>query len=68
MHQKTAPEINPGANEYSKFLSAHLENLTQVQLALGDSTAAARTAEAWRITLIERPSAAHFALRSAASS
>ena len=47
VHQKAALEINPGANEYSKFLSAHLENLTQVQLALGDSTGAARTAEAW---------------------
>ena len=68
VHQTAALEINPGANEYSIFLSAHLENLTQVQLALGDSTAAARTAEAWRITSIERPSAAHCGPRSTASS
>ncbi len=47
VHQTAALEINPGANEYAKFLSAHLSNLTQVQLALGDSTGAARTAEAW---------------------
>jgi eukaryotic-like serine/threonine-protein kinase len=47
VHQTAALEINSGADEYSKFLSAHLENLTQVQLALGDPTAAARTAEAW---------------------
>ncbi len=50
VHQQAALEKNPEADCYRKFLSAHLENLTQVQLALGDPTAAARTAEAWRIT------------------
>ena len=47
VHQKAALEINPQQITYQQSLSAHLTNLTAVQLALGDPAAAARTAEAY---------------------
>ena len=62
VHQKAALEINPAQNDYQQSLSSHLQNLTEVQLALGDQAAAARTAEdyAHHVNLVRSPGTLHY--------